>query len=52
MQLFPPEDPSTDDIMRDLGLSTIQMGYVSSSFALAYAAFEIPTAWWADRAGT
>jgi MFS transporter, ACS family, glucarate transporter len=40
------------DIMRDLHLSKIQMGYVFSSFALAYAFFEIPTAWWADRAGT
>ena len=40
------------DIMRDLDLSKIQMGYVFSAFALAYAAFEIPTAWWADRSGT
>ena len=40
------------EIMRDLGLSKIQMGYVFSSFALAYALFEIPTAWWADREGT
>jgi MFS family permease len=39
------------DIMRDLDLSIVQMGYVFSSFALAYAFFEIPTAWWADRAG-
>lgn len=42
----------TPDIMRDLQLSKIQMGYVFSAFALAYATFEIPTAWWADRAGT
>jgi sugar phosphate permease len=40
------------DIMRDLELSKIEMGYVFSSFALAYAMFEIPTAWWADRSGT
>lgn len=40
------------DIMRDFGLSKIQMGYVFSAFALAYACFEIPTAWWADRIGT
>jgi MFS family permease len=39
-------------IMRDLGLSKPQMGWVYSAFALAYAAFEIPTAWWADRFGT
>jgi len=28
------------------------MSYVFSSFTLAYAAFEIPTAWWADRIGS
>ena len=39
-------------IMRDLGLSTVQMGYVFTVFQLAYALFEIPTAWWADRKGT
>jgi MFS transporter, ACS family, glucarate transporter len=39
-------------ITRDLGLSTIQMGYVFTAFQLAYALFEIPTAWWADRRGT
>jgi len=38
--------------MRDLSLSKDQMSYVYSAFALAYAAFEIPTAWWADRTGT
>lgn len=40
------------DIMRDLELSKGQMSWVFSVFALAYAAFEIPTAWWADRTGT
>ena len=40
------------DIMRDLNLSKAQMSWVYSSFALAYALFEIPTAWWADRCGT
>ena len=39
-------------IVRELGLSTIQMGYVFTAFQLAYALFEIPTAWWADRRGT
>jgi ACS family glucarate transporter-like MFS transporter len=39
-------------IMRDLGLTTVQMGYVFTVFQLAYAVFEIPTAWWADRRGT
>src|SRR5690349_8220153 len=38
-------------IMQDLRLSQIQMGYVFSAFTLAYAVFEIPTAWWADRIG-
>ena len=28
------------------------MGYVFSAFTLAYAIFEIPTAWWADRVGS
>ena len=40
------------DIMRDLGLSRVQMGWVFAAFALAYAVFEIPTAWWADRWGS
>lgn len=40
------------DIMRDLNLSKTQMSWVYSAFALAYALFEIPTAWWADRRGT
>jgi len=39
-------------IIRDLSLTTIQMGYVFTVFQLAYALFEIPTAWWADRRGT
>jgi MFS family permease len=39
-------------IIRDLGLTTVQMGYVFTLFQLAYALFEIPTAWWADRKGT
>jgi MFS transporter, ACS family, glucarate transporter len=40
------------DIMRDLNLSKDQMSWAYSAFALAYAAFEIPTAWWADRRGS
>src|SRR5215217_2049764 len=40
------------DIMRDLDLSKAQMSWIYSSFALAYALFEVPTAWWADRSGT
>ena len=40
------------DIMREFSLTKDQMSVVYSAFALAYAAFEIPTAWWADRRGT
>lgn len=39
-------------IMRDLQLTQIQMSYVFSAFTLAYAAFEIPTARWADQVGS
>ena len=39
-------------IMRDLGLSQVRMSFVFSAFTLAYAAFEIPTAWWGQRVGT
>src|SRR5262245_42930071 len=39
-------------IMKDLHLSQLQMGFVFSAFTLAYALFEIPTAWWADRIGS
>jgi ACS family glucarate transporter-like MFS transporter len=40
------------NIMSDLSLSKVQMGYVFSAFALAYALFELPSAWLADRTGT
>src|SRR5438876_6023531 len=39
-------------IMADLKISQLQMSYVFSAFTLAYALFEIPTAWWADRVGS
>src|SRR4029079_7495839 len=39
-------------IMRDLGLTTVHMGYVFTVFQLAYALFEIPSARCADRRGT
>jgi ACS family glucarate transporter-like MFS transporter len=39
-------------IMRDLSLSRREMSYVFSAFALAYALFEIPSAWWGQRVGT
>jgi MFS family permease len=39
-------------MMRDLGMSKVQMSLVFSAFTLAYAAFEIPTGWWGDKIGT
>jgi ACS family glucarate transporter-like MFS transporter len=39
-------------ISHDLGLTTVQMGFVFSAFTAAYALFEIPTGWWADRIGS
>src|SRR5690242_14716998 len=39
-------------IMRDLSLTAVQMSYAFSAFTVAYAIFEIPTAWWADRIGS
>ena len=39
-------------IQCDLHLSTVQMGFVFSAFTAAYALFEIPTGWWADRRGS
>jgi MFS family permease len=38
-------------IMRDLHLSTVQMGLVFSAFGVTYAAGEIPSGWFADRFG-
>ena len=38
-------------IMTDLRITPIQMSFVFSAFAAAYALFEMPTAWWADRVG-
>lgn len=40
------------DIRRDLSISEQQMAYVFTAFAIPYALFEVPTAWWADRRGT
>jgi MFS family permease len=38
-------------ISAELALSRVEMGYVFSAFAVAYAAFGVPAAWWADRDG-
>lgn len=38
-------------ISADLGLSNAQMGWVFSAFTIAYALFEMPSGWLADRFG-
>jgi sugar phosphate permease len=38
-------------IKAELGLGDAQMGYVFSAFTLAYALFEVPSGWLADRFG-
>src|ERR1700722_13807271 len=37
------------DIMRDLHLTKLQMGYIFSAFGLTYAALELPSGWLCDR---
>jgi MFS family permease len=39
------------NISHDLGLGKLQMSFVFSAFAIAYAGFEIVTAWWGERIG-
>lgn len=39
-------------IKADLGLGDAQMGYVFSAFTFAYALFEVPSGWLADRFGS
>ena len=38
-------------IVKELHLSTVEMGYVFSAFGLAYAAFELPSGWLGDWMG-
>ena len=38
-------------ISRDLGLTKVQMGWVFSTFAIAYALFEVPGGWLGDKMG-
>jgi MFS transporter, ACS family, glucarate transporter len=42
----------TPAIMRDLSLTKVDMSYVFSAFAVAYALFEVPSAWWGEQIGT
>jgi len=39
------------DIRKELNIDASQMGWVFGAFALAYAAFEIPSGWLGDRIG-
>ena len=39
------------EISRDLHLTKLQMSFVFSAFAVAYAGFEIFSAWWGERIG-
>src|SRR5271170_8233801 len=41
----------TPTIMARFSLTKVQMGFVFSAFALAYASFGIPAAWILDRKG-
>jgi MFS family permease len=42
---------ANDFIRKDLGLTTIQMGWALSAFGWAYALFEIPGGWLGDKIG-
>jgi MFS family permease len=42
---------SSSAIQRDLSLNDEQLGYAFSAFTLAYALFEVPSGWLADRFG-
>ncbi len=39
-------------ISKELGLTPVEMGFAFSAFAIAYALFEVPGGWLADRYGT
>lgn len=38
-------------ISKELGLTPVEMGFAFSAFAIAYALFEVPGGWLADRIG-
>ena len=38
-------------IIKDLGLTSVEMGFAFSAFAVAYATFEVPGGWLGDRIG-
>jgi len=38
-------------ISAELHLTRVEMSYIFSAFAVSYAAFGVPAAWWADRDG-
>src|SRR3954447_3082508 len=39
------------NMARDLNLSKVEMSFVFSAFAVAYAGFELVSAWWGERIG-
>ena len=39
---------SAQAIRSELGLTTVEMGWIFSAFTFAYAAFEIPSGWLGD----
>src|SRR3954452_4714097 len=39
------------NMARDLNLSKVEMSFVFSAFAVAYAGFELVSAWWGERVG-
>jgi MFS family permease len=39
-------------ISRDLSFDIVDMAWVFTAFYISYAAFEIPTGWWADKIGS
>ena len=42
---------SAQAIRSELGLTTVEMGWIFSAFTFAYAAFEIPSGWLGDLIG-
>lgn len=42
---------ATPTMMKELGISSTEMGWIMSMFFLSYALFQIPTGWLADKVG-
>ena len=39
-------------IQKEFQIDKVHMGWIFTAFALAYAAFEVPSAWWGQKIGT